>query len=368
MALIDNEDQRALAASVRRLVADRTPLSRVREVIAGDQAYDAEVWQGLVDLGLAGLTIPEEYGGAGGTQADLAAALRVLGAALVPSPLLASTVLAANTLLYLQDEAAKKKWLPRIAEGRAVATLAASEDDGAAWITPPATVASPRGDGYVLNGAKRAVLNAADAAIILVHATDADGEGVYLVEAGADGLGITVEDTIDLTRSTASLTFADTPAVRVEGDASAALDRVADLVNLAVAAEQSGAIKRVLDVTVEYAKIRYSFGQPIGSYQGVKHKLADIYSDWALVDATVRRAVEAIDAGHDDGPAAATSARVLSSPAYLNAGKQMIMLHGGIGFTWEHDAHLYYKNAVGGAALLGCQTYQRRRLADQLGI
>src|SRR5690606_16552420 len=153
--LTDDEDQRALAASVRRLVADRSPLSRVREVIAAGRSYDPAVWRGLVELGLAGLTVPEEYGGAGGGQADLAAALRVLGAGLVPSPLLASAVLAAGTLLHLEDEAAKKRWLPRIAEGRAVAALATSEPGGAAWIAPPATTASTRGGGHVLNGAKR---------------------------------------------------------------------------------------------------------------------------------------------------------------------------------------------------------------------
>ena len=368
MALIDDEDHRALAASVRRLVADRSPLSRVREVIAGGRSHDPAVWRGLVELGLAGLTVPEAYGGAGGRQSDLAACLRVLGAGLVPSPLLASTVLAANTLLFLEDEAARKRWLPQIAEGRAIAALATSEPTAKAWIAPPATTASVRGDGHVLNGTKRAVLNGADAAVVLVHAADADGEGIYLVEAGAAGLRITAEDNIDLTRASATLTFTDTPAVRVEGDARAALDRVADLANLALSAEQSGAIRQALDVTVAYAKTRYSFGQPIGSYQGVKHKLADIYSDWSLVDAAVRRAVEAIDAGDPDGPAAATSARVLSAPAHLNAGKQMIILHGGIGFTWDHDAHLYYRNAIGDACLLGDQTYQRARLARQLGI
>src|SRR5690606_34389918 len=154
-----------------------------------------------------------------------------------------------------------KRWLPQIAEGRTVAALATSEPGGAAWIAPPATTASTRGGGHVLNGAKRAVLNGADADVVLVHAARTDGQGVYLVEAGADGLRVTVEDTIDLTRASASLTFADTLAVRVEGDARAALDRVADLANAAVAAEQSGAIRRALDVTVEYAKTRYGFGQ-----------------------------------------------------------------------------------------------------------
>jgi alkylation response protein AidB-like acyl-CoA dehydrogenase len=154
----------------------------------------------------------------------------------------------------------------------------------------------------------------------------------------------------------------------VAGDCVAVLDHVADLANLAVASEQAGAIRACIDMTASYAKARYSFGNPIGAYQGVKHRLADMYTDWALADAAVRKAAEASARGSASLPAAAAAARVLSSPAYVNAAKYTMLLHGGIGFTWEHDAHLYYRNAATSNVLLGGPGYQRSRLADKLGV
>ena len=365
MSVIDNEDQKTLAETVRRFVAERSPLSKVREVITSDKPYDEAVWNQLAELGLASLIIPEEFGGAGATLADLVAALRELGYGLVPSPLIASAVLAAGTLLGLDDEEAKQKYLPEIASGELIATLAVSEPGKEAWIGAKPSVTAT---GDSLTGVKQAVVNGAQAGVFLVHASNGAGTGIYLVEAGASGLTVEADENLDHIRSTARLTFSNTPARLLAGDAAAALDKVADLANVVIAAEQSGATKRALEITTEYAKIRYSFGLPIGSYQGVKHKLADIYTDWALVDASVRVAVEAIDAGAADASIAATSARVLSSPAYVNAGKQAMLLHGGIGFTWEHDAHFFYKNAIGDNVLFGGPTYQQARLADKLGV
>jgi alkylation response protein AidB-like acyl-CoA dehydrogenase len=369
--LIDNEDQRALAASVRRFVARRTPLAAVREVaLSSPHPYDQGVWRGLaIELGLAGLVIPVEYGGDGGTQADLASALRELGAGLVPSPLLASAVLSAGTLLALDDEEAKKNWLPRIASGQVVLALAVSEPGPGAWIPSAPTTAASDADGDVaLTGTKTAVVNGAEADAILVQATSPAGTGVYLVARGARGLSARPTRCMDATRSVATVTLDATPAVRVAGDAEAALDHAANLVNLAIAAEQVGAMRACVDLTAGYAKTRYSFGNPIGAYQGVKHRLADMYTDWALADAALRKATEASAAGSTSLAAAAAAARVLSSPAYVNAAKYTMLLHGGIGFTWEHDAHLYYKNAVTSNVLFGGPEYQQSRLADKIGL
>jgi alkylation response protein AidB-like acyl-CoA dehydrogenase len=369
VSLIFTDDQKSLAQTVKRFVAERSPMPRVREVVGGEHAYDAEVWSRLAgDLGLAGLIIPEEYGGAGATHADLSAALRELGAGLVPSPLLAC-VLTAGALLALDDEPAKHDLLPRLAEGGLVGALAVSEPGERRWIPgTPATAATGSGDAVTLSGTKIAVLNGAEAGVLLVQAAGPDGAGLYLVEGDAPGLTVSRDAGVDPTRSTATVTFDGTPARPLAGDADAALDRVADLANLAIAAEQSGAMLACLTMTTEYAKVRYTFGQPIGAYQGVKHKLADMYNRWALSDAALREATRAADEEPARLGAAAAAARALTSSGYLTSAKDTMLLHGGIGFTWEHDAHFYYKNAIAGNVLAGDGDYQLDRLADKLGV
>jgi len=352
MSLVDTADQRALAAAVRSLVTDHSPMSAVRRVVEDGLGFDPAVWSRLAELGVAGLTLPEEHGGSGGSQGDLAAVLRELGYGLVPSPLLSSSVLAANVLLLLDDEPVKKELLPQLAAGEVVATLAGPGDVRAT-------------DDGVLDGAAHAVLHGGHADVLLIPVRPG---GVHLVRAGAPGLTVTPEPGLDGTLPTATVAFRQTPAALVAGDADVALARVADLANVAVAAWQSGALRRALEVTTGFAKNRYSFGLPIGSYQGVKHKLADVYTDWCLVDAATRRAVEALDGGEPDASACAAASRLLAGPAYVNGAKRMMTLHGGIGFTWEHDAHLFYKNAVTTSVLLGGLPEQRSRLADLLGL
>ncbi|MFD2422641.1 acyl-CoA dehydrogenase family protein [Amycolatopsis pigmentata] len=369
MGLTDTAEQAALAATVRQLVSTHSPMRRVRQVLDGDTAFDPDLWRRLADLGLPGITIPEAYGGAGGSLADLAPALRELGRGLVPSPLVGSGVLAAHALLSLDEEPLKKKLLPQIATGELLGTLAVSEPGSDGWTDRrPSTTAAGRPEGTVLNGTKHAVLNAAQTDLFLVHAHDGERNGIFLVRHDAPGIVVTPEPKLDRTTATGTISFNRTPAERVSGDADAALDRVTDLAGIALACMQSAAMKKALDLTADYAKVRYSFGQPIGSYQGVKHKLADIYTDWCLVDAATRRAVEAADSGEPDASACAAAARLLASPAYVKAARQMMMLHGGIGFTWEHDAHLFYKNAVSDSILLGDPGFQRRRLARLLAV
>ena len=215
-----------------------------------------------------------------------------------------------------------------------------------------------------MTGTKTAVLNAADADVLLVTTTS----GVFLVERDAPGLTVTPADALDLTRGIATVTLDKTPGRLLAGDAAAALDRVIDLANLALASEQAAATKACLDMTTEYAKIRYSFGQPIGIYQGVKHPLADIYTDWALTDAAIRKASESLAEGSPTASLDAAVARHLASSGYIEAAKQTMLLHGGIGFTWEHDAHLYYRSAITGNVLLGGPAAQQDRIAAKLAV
>lgn len=361
MTLIDTDDQRDLASSVKRFVAGQAPMSAVRKTIASEQSFDPEVWRRLSqELGIAGLAIPEEYGGAGASWSDLVVALRELGAGLVPTPLLATSVLATGTLLALDDEDARREWLPRFAEGTAIGTLAVSEG-GRGWTPAGSSVTTSDG---ALTGTKTGVLNAVEADVLLVSAAD----GIYLVEKDAAGLTVTPADSLDLTQGIATVTLENTPGRLLSGDAAAALDSMLDIANLVLASEQAAATKACLDMTTEYAKIRYSFGQPIGIYQGVKHPLANIYTDWALTDAAVRKASESLALGSETASLDAAVARHLASSGYIEAAKQTMLLHGGIGFTWEHDAHLFYRNAVTGNVLLGGPTAQQDRIAEKLGV
>ena len=363
MALILTDEEQALADSVRKFVADRSPLTSLRQLITSGEPYDADVWKQLsAQLGLAGLTIPEDYGGVGAGKSAVSIALTELGAGLVASPLLAG-LLAAEVLLHLEDEAARIELLPKIAGGELIATLAVASEAGGH------VTASGDRDGVTLSGTVSPVLNGAEAGVLLVPATAADG-GIVIcqVDGGADGLTRTRLTAVDHSRSLARLELAGVPARALAGDGAVALAAAADLANLALASESAGAMKACLDMTSAYARIRVAFGQPIGAFQAVKHKLADMEKSWELGNAALRDAARAGDAEPGRFSVAAAVARVLLAGSYADAVVDTVQLHGGIGFTWEHDAHLYYKNGLSNKVLLGGPGEQLDRLADSLGI
>jgi alkylation response protein AidB-like acyl-CoA dehydrogenase len=370
MPLIYDANQKLLSQTVRHFVAQRTPMRAVRAVIDRGDAYSTETWQQIAgEIGLAALTVPEEYEGAGASHGDIAVALRELGAGLVPSPLLGSAILATGALAALDDETAKRLLLPQLASGQITAALAVSERSCSPWIPAcPATTAAGPGRDVTLSGTKTAVLNGLDADVLLVQAAAAEGIDLVLVRKGAPGLTSTADPAVDPTTAVASVSFTDTPAIRLSGNAVAALEKVADKANLAVAALQSGAIGACLAMMTEYAKIRYSFGQPIGTYQGIKHPIASIYCAHAIADAQLRIATEAADQCAESASADAAAARLLLNALYYEAATRNQFVHGGMGFTWEHDSHWYTKNALLLRQLLGNDDYQRDRLADKLGL
>jgi alkylation response protein AidB-like acyl-CoA dehydrogenase len=362
MALILTDEEQALADSVRKFVADRSPLTSLRHLISSGEPYDADVWKQMTaQLGLAGLTIPEEYGGVGAGVSALSVALTELGAGLVASPLLAS-MLAAEVLLRLDDKAAKTALLPRIAAGEVIATLALASSAGGH------VTATGDGDEVALTGSISPVLNGAEANVLLVPADSASGTVIYLVDGAAAGLTATRLTAVDHSRSLARVQFAGTPGRALAGDAAVALAAAVDLANLALASESAGAMKACLDMTSAYARIRVAFGQPIGAFQAVKHRLADMEKSWELGNAALRDAARAGDAEPGRFSVAASVARILLAGAYADAAVDTVQLHGGIGFTWEHDAHLYYKNGLSNKVLLGGPGDQLDRLADSLGI
>jgi alkylation response protein AidB-like acyl-CoA dehydrogenase len=355
MALILNDDERALAESVRRFVADRSPLTKLRELMESGAAFDADLWKQMsAQLGLAGLIIPEAHDGAEAGYSALSVALTELGANLVASPLLASA-LAAGTLLHLGDESAQADLLPGLASGELIGSLAALAADG--------TVTA---EGDALTGEVAPVLNGAQAGVLLVPAVRDGAAVIFAVDASAAGLSVTPLPSTDPSRALAAVRLDGTPGRPLAGDAAAALAFAAALADLALASEQLGATKACLEMTTDYAQIRIAFGRPIGAFQGVKHKLADMATAWELAHALVRDAARAADERLAEFPAAAAAARVLTSAPYFEAASATVRLHGGIGFTWEHDAHLYYKNAMAGEVLFGTPDEQLDRLAAAL--
>ncbi len=371
MMLGTTEEHEELRASVRRFLADKAPLPRVRELMETEDGTDSAVWQQAgAQLGLQGLAIPEAYGGAGFTFAEQAIVLEEFGAALYGGPYLASAVFAATVLLASPDEGARRDLLPGIASGETIATLAFTEDDGS-W--DPASIrmtAVKDGDAWKLDGHKSFVLDGHAAGLILVVAQTSAGLSLFAVEGGATGPARVSLPTLDQTRKLARLEF-DGVAARLvgsPGDAAAALDRTLDVAAIALAAEQLGGAQRALDMAVEYAKIRHQFGRPIGSFQAIKHRCADLLLEVESLRSAVSYAAAAVADSPAEVPVLAPLVKAYASETYFHVAAENIQIHGGIGFTWEHDAHLYFKRAKSSELFLGDAAYHRERLAARIGL
>jgi alkylation response protein AidB-like acyl-CoA dehydrogenase len=302
--------------------------------------------------------------------AEQAIVLEELGAALYGGPYLASAVLAAQALLASTDEAARRDLLPAIASGETIATLAFTEDDGS-W--DPGTIrlsAATAGGDWRLDGHKSFVLDGGSAGLILVLARADGALSLFAVEAGAPGLGIAVLPTLDQTRKLARLEFDGVPArlIGSPGDAAAVMDRVLDLAAVALAAEQLGGAQRALDMAVEYSRVRHQFGRPIGSFQALKHRMADLLLEVESLRSAVNYAAAAVADGSAEVPVVASLVKAYASETYFHVAAENIQVHGGIGFTWEHDAHLYFKRAKSSELFLGDASYHRERLADRIRL
>ena len=363
-------EQRELRESVRRFLAERAPLTRVRELMETTEGTDPDVWrQASAQLGLPGIAVPEEYGGAGFSFAEQAIVLEELGAALFTGPYLASAVLAATALLASDDEAAKKDLLPGIAAGETVATLAFTEDDGS-WDPAAIRLAAASDRGWRLDGHKSFVLGGHAADLILVVAATGEKLSLFAVTPAAEGLTRRALPTLDQTRKLARLTFSDTPArlIGEHGAARAVLDRTLDVAAVALAAEQLGGAQRALDMAVQYARVRHQFGRPIGSFQAIKHRCADLLVEVESLRSAVGYAAAAVAADSTEVPVLASLIGAYASEVYSHVAGENIQIHGGIGVTWEHDAHLYLKRAKASELFLGDASYHRARLATRIGL
>ena len=377
MKLVLDAEQQELRAAVRRFLADRSPSERVRAVMGSERGHDDAVWSGLAEMGALGLVVPEELGGAGAGHVERSVVAEELGRALTPAPFLASAVLATDALLALDPAdpgtaATRTELLPALAAGERIGTVAVAEGRGEWDRTGGATTATERDGaggegGWVLDGVKTPVLAGDVADVVLVLARAPDGPGWFAVDAGAGGMTRTRLTGLDPTRRVAKLAFAATPARRLAtADAAAVVDRVGDLAAVALAAEQVGVLGRAMELTVAYARVRVQFGRPIGSYQAVKHGCADMYSAWEHAVSVLRHAAWAADHDRGELPVAAALAQTYIGPAAFEAATGMVQYHGGTGYTWEHDAHLFYKRAKSAQLLLGAG--HPARLADRLGV
>jgi acyl-CoA dehydrogenase len=359
-------EQRDLRAVAREFCSERFAEPEVRRLTETADGFDRDVWRRLGrDVGLLGLAIPEELGGAGAGLVDLALVAEEFGRTVAPAPLVSTVALSATALRLAGDDGTAKELLPAIAEGEAVVALAATDDRGA-WAPAQPTVRATRTDGgWRLSGEQAHVLDGAAADTVLVLATTETGTGLFAVEGTADGLTREPQSVLDLTRRQARLRYADVPAQAVgePGQATAAVAGARDVAAVVLAAEAVGGAQRLLDMTVEYAKTRLQFGRAIGSFQAVKHRCADMLVDVSHARSAAYHAAWAADGGTDDPRLAADLATTVTAQSYLRVAKNTVQVHGGIGFTWEHPTHLYYKRAVGDAALLGGRAAAADRLA-----
>ncbi|MDH6437354.1 alkylation response protein AidB-like acyl-CoA dehydrogenase [Streptomyces sp. SAI-144] len=374
MDLTFTEEQDELRKVVRSFLAKHSDEANVRRLAADPQGHDPVVWGRMAgELGLQGLAVPEEYGGSGFGHVDLGIVFEETGRALLGGPYFATVALAAEALLRCADEQARHDLLPGIASGETVATLALTEDSGR-WDEQGVrlTAAHDETGGWRLTGVKTYVPDGHLADLLLVAARTPGGVSLLAVETSdAPGLTRTPLPTLDQTRKQARLEFTDTPArlLGPEGAAWPALERTLATAAVLLSAEQVGGAAAALDAAVAYAKIREQYGRPIGSFQGIKHKCADMLMEIESARSAAYGGLWALDGGDETEIAmAAALAQAVCSEAFTKVAADNIQVHGGIGFTWEHPAHLYFKRAKSSEVLLGTPSYHRELLAARLGI
>jgi alkylation response protein AidB-like acyl-CoA dehydrogenase len=372
------DEQEMLRAAARGFLDEKCPAKFVRERMATDEAVTPEFWAQLAEQGWLGITFSEEDGGSGLGLVDLVVLMEEMGQAVMPGPFYATVLLGGEAIAAAGSAPQRREYLPRIAEGVLKATLAVTEPNArwdAAGVTATARAVSR---GFVLAGTKMFVPDAhlADVLVVAARSRDGtsmeDGISLFLVPKTASGLSVSVLPSIDATRKLCEVRLANVvvPQTALLGELHAgwpALSRVVDRAAVALSAEMCGGAQRVLDMTVDYAKLRTTFGKPIGSYQAVKHRCADMLVDIENAKSLTYYAAWAIDEGQDDAPLAASMAKACASDMSRKVAAAGIQLHGGIGMTWEHDLHLYMKRAKACEIAFGDATWHRERVARLMG-
>ena len=364
-----SDDQKQLRDQARKYLAEKCPPKAVRAVIDGASPYDKTLWKGLAEMGFIGVAIPEEFGGTGAGHLELCVIAEELGRALAPVPFSSTVYLAAEALMLAGSDAQKKKWLPKIAAGEAIGTLALFEGAG----NPSPKAIKLKATGNVLDGVKTPVADGAIADFAIVAArtasTGRDSDiALYLVELNADGVARKTLANVDTSRNQAEIAFQGVKAepLGAAGDGWGLLSQILDRAAVLVAFEQVGGSDRALEMGRDYALDRIAFGRQIGSFQAVKHMLAEMYVSATLARSNCYYGAWALSTNASELPEAAASARISATQAYQHCSKNNIQVHGGMGFTWEFDCHLYYRRSNALALGLGSQSYWENQLIDRM--
>lgn len=364
-----SDEQKQLRDEVRKFLAEKCPPKAVRTVLDGKAPYDRELWQGLAELGCLGVAIPEEFGGAGAGHLELCVIAEEMGRALAPVPFSSTVYLAAEALLLAGTDAQKRKWLPAIAKGEAIGTLALFEGKG----NPSPQAIKLAASGNLLNGTKMPVPDGAiaDFAIVAARTASSGREtdiSLFLAELKSAGVEVKTLGNIDPTRGQAEIVFANCKAEPLgrPGEGWSLLSQVLDRAAVLTAFEQVGGADRALEMGRDYALDRIAFGRPIGSFQAVKHMLADMYVSATLARSNCYYGAWALSTNSSDLPEAAASARISATQAFQHCAKNNIQVHGGMGFTWEFDCHMYYRRANALALGLGSLSYWEDALIERM--
>lgn len=367
------DEQHQFREVVQRFLKDKSPSSEVRRLMQEEDGFDPTVWKQLNEqLGLSAVHIPEKYGGQGFSFIELGIVMEEMGRSLLCAPYFSSTVLAASAILNAASEQQKMALLPRIASGECLATLAFTEPNGRWQVANVELVAVSSGQGYQLDGVKHFVLDGHIAELIIVVArtpgTDGeDGLSFFSVDGNAEGLEKFRLETMDATRKLARLDFHGVPA-ELLGElnrGAPALIKTLDQAAVALANEMVGGAQQMLDSAVAYAKMRVQFGRTIGSFQAIKHKCADLLLEVELARSAAYYAASAAAEDDSDLPALASLAKSAAADTFMHAAADCIQIHGGIGFTWDHDTHLWFKRAKSSEVFLGDPSYHRELLMQR---
>ena len=366
-----SDEQQQLKVSAREFLTNECATTYVRKVMASEDGGAAELYAQIAGLGWTGLIIPETFGGAGLTMLDMAILLEEQGYAAMPGPFLFSAAVAAAALKEFGTEAMKQKWLPAMAEGKACGTIAIAEEDDGIDPVSLRVRANRTGTDTIINGRKLFVpyVNVADFVIVAARTGDTvDDVRFFVVDSKSSGLTTKMLKSLDLTRRVSAIEFKD---VHVGADAELqrgkeCFRRIVDIASVAVAADSLGGAERALEMAVEYSKVREQFGKPIGSFQALKHAAAEIVSELEPARSLLWYAAYALDADPKAAPRAAAMAKARLCEVYSRTTDKAVLMHGGIGFTWEHDIHLWFKRSRFNESYFGSPPYHRERVA-QLG-
>src|SRR3977135_2357781 len=364
-----SDEQKQMRDAARKFLAEKCSPKAVRVVLDGKEPYDRELWKGLAEMGFLGVAIPEEFGGAGAGHLELCVIAEEMGRALAPVPFSSTVYLAAEALLIAGSDAQKQKWLPEIASGATIGTLALFEGTG----NPSPKTIKLAASGGTLNGVKKPVPDGAIADVAVIAARTgssgrAFGLSLFLGDLKAGGVEVKDLTNVDPTRGQAELTFRNCKAepLGAAGEGWSIVTQVRDRAALLWAFEQGGAADRALEMGRDYALDRIAFGRPIGSFQAVKHMLADMYVSATLARSNCYYGGWALSTDASELPEAAAAARISATQAFQHCAKNNIQVHGGMGFTWEFDCHMYYRRSNATALALGSLSYWEDALIDRM--